>query len=40
MGALEVAEGSLAVLESYRIRFAYPGHGEPFTMERFAKELP
>jgi hydroxyacylglutathione hydrolase len=34
------AKVSLAVLESYKIRFVYPGHGEPFAMEQFAKKLP
>jgi glyoxylase-like metal-dependent hydrolase (beta-lactamase superfamily II) len=36
----ESAKFSLAVLESYKIRFVYPGHGEPFAMEQFAKESP
>ena len=31
------AKVSLAVLESYKIRFVYPGHGEPFAMEQLAK---
>lgn len=33
----EAASVSLAVLRSYRIRFVYPGHGEPFAMEDLAK---
>jgi len=32
----EAAKVSLAVLESYKIRFVYPGHGEPFAMESLA----
>jgi glyoxylase-like metal-dependent hydrolase (beta-lactamase superfamily II) len=36
----EAAKVSLAVLASYKIRFVYPGHGEPFAMEQLAKELP
>jgi hypothetical protein len=40
MGDLEVAKVSLAVLESYKIGFVYPGHGEPFAMEQFAKGWP
>ena len=37
MDDLEAAKVSLAVLESYKIRFVYPGHGEPFAMEQLAK---
>ena len=33
----EAAKVSLAVLESYKTRFVYPGHGEPFAMESLAK---
>ena len=40
MDDLEAAKVSLAVLESYKIRFVYPGHGEPFAMEQLTKELP
>ena len=40
MDDLETAKVSLAVLESYKIRFVYPGHGEPFAMEQLTKELP
>jgi len=40
MDDLESAKVSLAVLESYKIRFVYPGHGEPFAMEQLTKELP
>jgi glyoxylase-like metal-dependent hydrolase (beta-lactamase superfamily II) len=40
MDDLDAAKISLAVLESYKIRFVYPGHGEPFAMEQLAKELP
>jgi glyoxylase-like metal-dependent hydrolase (beta-lactamase superfamily II) len=36
----EAANVSLAALASYKIRFVYPGHGEPFAMEQLAKELP
>jgi glyoxylase-like metal-dependent hydrolase (beta-lactamase superfamily II) len=36
----EAVKVSLAVLENYKIRFAYPGHGEPFAMEQLAKKLP
>ena len=33
----ESAKVSLAVLDSYKIRFIYPGHGEPFAMEQLAE---
>lgn len=33
----EDAKISLAVLESYPIRFVYPGHGEPFAMDQLVK---
>ena len=39
MDDLEAAKVSLAVLESYKIRFVYPGHGEPFAMEQLVKEV-
>lgn len=38
MDELEAAKVSLAVLESYKIRFVYPGHGEPFAMEQLSKK--
>lgn len=38
MDDLEAAKVSLAVLESYKVRFVYPGHGEPFTLDQLAKE--
>ena len=38
MDDLEAAKVSLAALESYTIRFVYPGHGEPFTLDQLAKE--
>jgi hypothetical protein len=39
MGDLEAAKVSLVALESYKIRFVYPGYGEPFVMEQLVKDV-